>query len=237
MAVKPVVDSIDDIDESLRSYYVQGDDGKYRLDGVEDVSGLKSALETLKADKKKLRESLERFKDLDPDEYTRLKQEREDREMQSATKKGEFEKLRTQMVEKHQTELGAKESRITNLLSTIQLLMVDEQATRAIAAQKGVPELLLPHVRSQVKVIEEDGRFTTVVVDKSGNPRIGDAGGQPMSIAQLVSEMRQSEIYGRAFEASGATGSGATSGRSSPNGQDLSKLPPVERMNAARAKQ
>lgn len=46
MPLPITVDSLDSIDESARSFYVEAD-GKYRLDvdGLEDTSGLKSALE------------------------------------------------------------------------------------------------------------------------------------------------------------------------------------------------
>ena len=80
----------------------------------------------------------------------------------------------------------------------------------AIAAAKGSSALLLPHVRASVKVIEDNGDFKVQVVDTAGNPRVNGKG-EFLTIADLVSEMRQSDIFGRAFEATGTTGSGAAS--------------------------
>lgn len=212
MALKHVIEKLEDVPEALREHYVQSDDGKYRLDGVEDVSGLKSALEKERKERAEAKAALQRLKDIDPDEYQRLKKESEDRETDKAMKKGEYDKLLSQVVEKHKGELDLKEQRIKSLTGSLESHLIDAEATRAIAGAKGVPELLLPHVRASARVVEEDGKFVVKIVDKDGNPRIGDANGAPMSIAQLVGEMRQSEVFGRAFEASGASGSGAPNG-------------------------
>lgn len=212
MALAVVVDSLDAIPETLREHYVKSDDGKFRLDGVEDTGVLKRSLENAKRERKEAKDALDEFKGVDPAEYARLKQEASDRELASATKKGEFEKLKEQMVGKHQQELGDKDKTLSGMRAALESYLIDSEATRELAEVKGAPTLMLPHVRAQVKVIEEEGKFVARVVDKDGNPRIGDASGEPMSIKQLVAEMRASEAFGRAFEASGASGSGAPSG-------------------------
>lgn len=104
------------------------------------------------------------------------------------------------------------------LTSLLEHSLIDAEATRAIVAAKGSPELLMPFVKESARVLEEDGKFVVRVFDKTGNTRIGDANGAPMTIAQLVAEMREDELFGRAFDASGATGGGASSGGSSKPG-------------------
>lgn len=58
--------------EALRQYYVEKD-GKFLLDadGVEDVTGLKNALtatrQELKEAKDSLKQTIEKFKDIDPE--------------------------------------------------------------------------------------------------------------------------------------------------------------------------
>jgi hypothetical protein len=47
------------------------------------------------------------------------------------------------------------------------------------------------------------------VVDGKGNPRIGDAQGNPMTIKQLVDELKQDPDFARNFEGSGSSGGGA----------------------------
>ena len=46
-------------------------------------------------------------------------------------------------------------------------LLVENEATAAVAEAKGIPDLLLPFIRDQVKVVEEDGEFKVFVVDKA----------------------------------------------------------------------
>jgi len=89
-------------------------------------------------------------------------------------------------------------------------------ATSAIAEAKGIPALLLPHVKSAVKVVEMNGQYTVQVVDGNGNERIMDGKGTPMTIADYVAEMKKSEVYGRAFDGNDAHGSGSqkSAGRS-----------------------
>ena len=236
MALKFVLENLEEVDEGLRSHYTAGDDGKFRLgvEGGEDTGALKRSLELAKKERNDAKALAAKYKDVDADEYTRLKQEHEERELSSATKKGEYEKLKIQLVEKQTTELASRDKREAVLRGGIERYMIDAEATRAIAAAKGEPELLLPIVQRFTRVVEEDGKFELKVVDKNGDPRLGEKG-DPMTFPQLVEELRQDKKFGRAFEASGASGGGAPSGRGTPTGQDLSKLSPVERMNAARA--
>lgn len=219
MAVKTVIDNLEDVSEALREHYVATSDGKFRLDGVEDVSGLKSALEREKEERRQAKARLDRLKDIDPEEFLRLKKDVEERENEKLARKGEYEKMLSQTTAKHKTELEKREDSIKSLRSALEANLIDAEATRAIASAKGVPELLLPHVRSSVRVVEEDGKFLAKVVDKDGNPRIGDASGSPMTVNQLVAEMRSSEVFGRAFEGTGATGSGASNSNGGRAGQ------------------
>lgn len=116
------------------------------------------------------------------------------------------------MLEKHNKDLESKDGRIKALSGVVERHLVDAQATAAIAEAKGVPALLLPHVKASTRVIEEDGDFAVRVVDAQGNPRVNGKG-EYLSIADLVREMRESEVYGRAFDAPGGSGSGAQEGR------------------------
>jgi len=72
MALKAILDSLDSVPEGLKEHYKKGDDGKFRLDaeGVEDVTGLKSALEKERNERKTTAQTLSQLKeqlgDLDP---------------------------------------------------------------------------------------------------------------------------------------------------------------------------
>lgn len=212
------LESIDELDDSLRPLYQEGDDGKYRLavDGLPDNSGLKSALDKERKARRDYERKLNQLNGVDPEEYQRLKQEAEQREAEKAQKSGEWEKLKSQWAERHKTEIEAERQKTTAMQATLESYLIDAEATRAIAAAKGIPELLLPHVKQHVQVIQEDnGQYVARVVDKSGEPRLGYPEGNPMSISQLVDEMRKSEIYGRAFEGTGISGMGTGSTKTS----------------------
>ena len=89
--------------------------------------------------------------------------------------------------------------------------------------------------KAKVKVIEEGGDYAVRVVDPSGNPRV-NAQGEFLSIADLVSEMRQSDTFAPCFKAPSTTGGGAQqSNGQARGGPDLSKLSARERLNAVRA--
>lgn len=240
MALKLSIDKLEDVAEQLREHYEKRDDGKFWLIGVEDVGGLKSALEKEKEERRLAKQALEKLKNVDPEEYTRLKADFEDRERKAAERKGEYDKLLVQVNEKHATALAERDNQNKALRTALESSLIDSEATRAIAGAKGVPELLLPHVRQSVKVVEEDGKFVAKVVDRAGTPRIGDAKGAPMTIDQLVGEMRESEVFGRAFEGTGASGSGASNKQAGGAGQkqmsraDFNKLDPTGQAAAAR---
>ncbi|MCC0013678.1 MAG: hypothetical protein H6877_10210 [Rhodobiaceae bacterium] len=211
MALKLIVDTLDDVPEALRGEYVEKD-GKFHLgvDGLEDTGGLKTALQKERADRAAYEKQVKAWQGLGktPDEIKDLLAAQEQAELNKAEKAGEWDKLKAQMNEKHEAALRGKDETISAMRARLNAELVDAKAVAAIAAAKGVPELLLPHVQRHVKV---DDEFNVQVVDAKGDPRVG-AKGEPLTIADLVAEMRQSEVFGRAFEGSGQSGSGKLPG-------------------------
>ena len=109
----------------------------------------------------------------------------------------------------YSSELTARDAKISKMQAALERSMITAEATAAITAAKGTPELLLPHVMNRVQIVEENGNFTVRVIDNNGQPRIADIKGSPFTIKHLVDELKADAIFGRAFEASGAGGSGA----------------------------
>lgn len=234
------VDAIDAVPEAQRGLYKESN-GKFVLDvdGYEDPAGLKSALQKEREAAKNAAKQVQQWAGLGktPEEISALVAAAEQAERDKLTKGGEWDKLKAQMQTAHQAELGKKDERINGLTKSLERRLVDADATAAIADAKGVPALLLPHVRMSTKVIEDGGEFVVRVVDAAGNPRVNGKG-EFLSIADLVSEMRQSDVYGRAFEATGTSGSGAQHNSSSAaktiKQADFDALSPKDR--AARMK-
>jgi hypothetical protein len=209
--LKLVLDSVEGLDEPTRGMYVEKD-GKFHLDvdGIEDTSGLKSALQKERKDRADLEKKVKRWEGLGKtdEEIAELIAKHDETSQTEAERKGEWDKLRLQMNEKHAKELAKKDETIGAMRKRLEAELVDARATAAIAAAKGVPDLLLPHVQRHVKV---DENFNVVVVDAKGDPRVNGKG-EPLSISDLVTEMKSTEIYGRAFEGSGQSGGGTQPG-------------------------
>lgn len=239
MALELTVDKLDGIQEDLRGLYIEKD-GKYHLDvsGIEDTKGLKSALDKERDEHKRLEKQVRNWDRLGktPEEIVEILKAQEEAEKVKAEKAGDWEKLKAQMNDSHAKEIAAKEEQIVNMRKALEANLIDAQATSAIAAAKGVPELLLPHVKAHVKVVEENGNYTVAVVDAKGDPRINGKG-EPLMITDLVSEMKQNEIFGRAFEGSGQSGTGKEANSAISGGTPKGNFGGTreERLNAIKA--
>lgn len=229
------VDSLEAVDEPFRTLYEQdGDKFKLKVEGIEDTTGLKTALQKERKTASDLQKQTNAWKAIGrtPEEIQELLEAQEARQLTEAEKKGEWDKLKTQMNSAHETALKSKDETIGAMRKRLEAELVDAKATAAIAAAKGVPELLLPIVQRFVKV---DDDFNVQVVDAKGDPRVNGKG-EPLSITDLISEMKENEVYGRAFEGSGHSGSGTrpnNGGGGTPPGQAKSKADLKDRSKRA----
>lgn len=233
MSLKFEIDSLDGLDETQKAFYVEKD-GKYRLavDGLpepEDTASLKSALQK---ERKAAADAAKRAKQyeglgLSAEEIAELVEARKKAEEDKAKNAGEWDKLKNQLNEKHQNELKQRDQSVASMKATLEKYLINSQAVSAIAAEKGIPELLLPHVQRFTRVVEQDGEYAVQIVDAKGDPRI-NAKGEPLTISDLIQEMKADvKVFGRAFEGSGQSGSGTQpnsgSGGTPGNGGDAPK--------------
>ena len=237
MPIKAVVDDINSVDESLRSHYRE-DNGRYILDveasevrgengatayyALEDVNGIKSALQKERANTRTAQAVADKFSGLDADQVRTSMTELETLRGQSGDAEALAEKLSKgkidQLVIAHQTDLDASNKSASGYRTQVESLMVDQALATAIRAadgNEGTVKLLMPHLKSHVALRETGESFITEVVDSlTKEPRIGDSHGTPMSIEQLVVEFRNSDLYASAFPGTGQTGGGTkTSGK------------------------
>lgn len=207
MALKLSVDTLDGIDDAFKPLYIEKD-GKFSLqvDGIEDTAGLKTALQKERKTASDLEKQTKAWKSIGktPEEIAELIEAQEVRERTEAERRGDFDKILAQVNEKNAKLLEAERTEKESLRSKYKSEVIDREAISAIAAERGSPELLLPIVQKFIKVDDNDN---ALVVDAKGDPRVG-AKGEPMTISDLVKEMRASDVYGRAFEGSGQSGSG-----------------------------
>ena len=241
MPLPAVVESLDAVPESVREFYRPDADGKrYLLDaedvapGGEDLGALKRALEREKAERRKYARLAEERGAVDPEEYKTLKADKEAREREEAEKKGHYDKLLAAKDAMYAKERETLENERRAALLAVEEYVVDAQATAAIAAHGGIPKLLLPLVKAQLKAVKgEDGKYRVAVLDADGEERRNPKTNAPLSISELVAEMKTDPEFGGAFKSSGASGGGATAAASGARGQDLSKLSPLQKVERA----
>jgi len=202
MTLPATVDRLEELPEELRPHYVATEDGRFRLDadGVEDVAGLKSALEKERAARRALKAELAAREDASAeaagsDEAGTDEADPADGETEPAM---------------HDAE--TPESR----LDALETRLIEAEARGAVEAARGVPELLLPILRGLLAVRDDGaGGLAVRVLDAAGEPRRrGEGEDGFMTVADLVEGLRADPVYGRAFDGSGRGGSGApTAGR------------------------
>ena len=223
MPIEHIFETREDAPEFLRNVLLENTDGKFvfQAELPHEVNGLKTALDKERKEKKEREAKLQEYDGIDVQAAKEMLQRKQDLEAQAAKDKGDWatrerqlqEQLTAQLTgreKQYQSEIETRDQRIQALQQSLDRYLVEAQATAAISAAKGTPELLMPHVARQVRIIEEDGNFVARVVDAQGQPRIADIKGTPFTIRHLVEEMKNDPTYGRAFEASGAGGSGAS---------------------------
>lgn len=222
MILKAIVETTDGLPDEIKDFYepVEGVGFKLKVEPaggyeLDNIQGLKSALGKERTTREALEKSVAKFKDLDADKAREAMEKLEELSKIDPEKEADkiastkFEAAKSELLKRHEAEIKAREERISKLNGFLQETLVDQEAIREISEAKGSVDLLLPIVRKYMRVKELDsGKFFTEVVDDEGNGRIADAKGSPMTTKDLVAELRASEKFGRAFDASGTQGSG-----------------------------
>lgn len=212
------VESIDKVPEQFRPLYATaaGDDGKFAVNP--SFKSVAEALNGFNKTTKQLRAELKtKAVDLSPlsefgDNPAAIAEAVKAAVAEAGANKNQdvnkaVEAAKAAMAQANAKELEKHGQRSQALQSQLYSLMVENAATAAVAELKGVPELLMPFVKQQVKVAEEDGQFKVMVVDSAGETRYG-ATGSPMTIKELVAEMKANERFGRLFESEHQNGGG-----------------------------
>ena len=193
MALKLTLDTLDGVDEAIKPLYVEHD-GKFKLavDGLEDTSGLKSALEK---ERKARRDAEQRAKlalsDEEMEEVERLRSE-------AARAKGADE-IVNQIKARHAKELEARTKEAQAYRAHLEKTVLESTASKLLAEHKGNVSLLMPHIKSALRVEEADGQFQVVPANAA-------------SLDEVVTGLKTA--FPAAFSDSGHTGGGAIGGGS-----------------------
>lgn len=134
----------------------------------------------------------DRFKDIDPEEYAKLKKQATDAEEERQKKAGEFEEIRKK-------DRDAWEKEKASLRSSLEKEVLENQAMRTIVEAKGKTALLMPIVKNLAK-IDESGELK--ITDENGNVRDG------VTLKDLIGELKANDDYKGAFDPVGMSGAG-----------------------------
>lgn len=230
MALKIILPQaeFESLSDELKKEYKprEGSQGEFILDtiavgglNVENVTGLKNALSQTRTERDTAMSKLKAFEGLDPvvAREALTKVEEIGRMTPNDKVEAQIKAQKDQLQKIHSEEIG-KHTKHNELLTTqLTKLLVDNAAMDALTRAKAKTALLMPHITSQVRTrMTEDGRFLVEVIDKSGNVRVGDSNGNPMTIPQLVDEMAKDDLYAAAFPGTGQSGTGQ-SGSTTPS--------------------
>lgn len=175
------------------------------------VSDLKASLKVFDGlDVEKAREALGKLDEIDNWDPEQKLDEHKKAYEQALHKK--FEDESKGAIKKLTEDLELEGVRGKGMFALLSTALVDNSAIRALEQNGGSVELLLPHIKQISRLTETDGKFAVEIVGADGTVRLSPQQGNtgPMSVAELVEEMKGSDSFARAFEGSGASGSGAT---------------------------
>lgn len=247
------VTDINKVPEDFRGLYTDSGDGKYTLNSEDP--GVKSAVsaitrlnKSLAAARKEAKENGTKAVDLSPledfgsspEEIANAFKAKLDELNEQLTKgdknKINLDKVKEDLAKEHSKQTQALTAKNEALTAQLHTLLVENAASSAIAEEKGVPDLLMPFVKNSIKVIEHEGELLPRVVDGQGDIRYSGVTGEPMSIKELVKEMKGQEKYGRLFESEQKSGGGTRPSGGNPARQPGVQMSATEKIAAGLSK-
>lgn len=217
-------EKFDTVPEDFRGLYKEGDEG-YVLNtedpgvksAVSAITGLNKALVAARGearDAKKSRVDLSPLRDFGetPEEIAEAVKGKIEEAGKSKNDdvNRQVDKIKQELAQAHVQEKEGYEKRIEALRGQLYSHLVESNAVKALSEAGAIdPDLILPMLKQHVLVSEEDGEFRVSVVDDSGDPRYSGATGGPMTIKELVAEMKANEKYGPLFKSESRQGGGA----------------------------
>ena len=218
--------------------------------GLEDAAGIRAALQRERKTVETTRNALKAFEGIDSvkaqealDKVDEMADWDPDKKMAEA--KTQYEKQLTakfegqlrQVTDKHDKAVKDATARNETLQSQLSSTLVDAAATKAIVDAKGSVALLIHAVKAKVdRKVDESGKMTVVVTSDEGLVRLSPKPGStdPMTIEELVAELKQSDEFARAFDGAGASGSGAGGSDGSGRGGETHTLSQIDARDPAK---
>lgn len=239
MPLQLIAETIEGLPEAVAALYTKGDDGKYKLgvEGVPDVTNLQKALRAEREARANAERAAKDFEGLDAKEIRDMLKQMEGNEEAQLLKAGKIDDVisrRTQkLVQENERKLKEALDQVTVESARAQRLItkVLDGAVTTAASKAGLhPQAIEDAMLYARSIFSLDDNGNAVQLGDDGKPLLGKDGKTPFTPAEWLESMR--EVKTHWFPAT-ASGGGARNSTGNPR-QDLSKLSPVERINAAR---
>jgi len=230
------------LDEAQKGLYAKDAEGRHLLqvegrDGfaLENVQGLKSTVEALRSESNTLKGKLKGFGELTPEQAAEAL--RKATEYDAIDPKAEAGKLKEQYETRTREALAAAgkewearvkaaEERVQAQSQQLNRLLIETAVTTTTSdpSIKGKAHMLLPAIREITRVVEDNGTARVSVLNpETGVERVG-AQGKPLTIPELLLEMRADERWKGAFEIAGPAGGGGAPAGGAPGGTGGKKV-------------
>jgi hypothetical protein len=250
MALKLVIDKLEDVAEGLRDQYKLAGDGKFHLQTDEDMESKKKIEEFRTTNitlMKKQKELEDQLKDLgDPKEIVAMRQKIQQIEDKKLIEAGKLDELVEQKVERMRNDFQAqlealkkanetKEAELQKTTARLSEVLIDSEITKAVTAVGTVRKDAMQDIISRGKRVWrlEDGK----PIPKDGDKLLfGKDGKNPLTFEEWAMILSQTAPF--LFETT--TGGGGTGGQHqdlSKGKEDLSKISPEERLKRIHERQ
>jgi hypothetical protein len=249
MSLKPVLSSLDEVEENLKGLYIEKD-GKFRLDvdggfkTHDEINGLTSALNKERDARNQLEKQVKQFEGIkDPAEALKALETIKNIDDKKLMDAGKVDELKAEIQKAMQEKLDKKQEIIDQLQGTVkekEKTLHNELIGGRFARSEFIKEKLaiLPDfVEARFGrhfMINEDGK----VVARDGDGKEIYSKENPGSLADFDEALSilvdTHPDRDRIKKGSNATGAGFQGGKSGLYGVDWHKMSPTERLNAAR---
>jgi hypothetical protein len=224
--------SLDGVEEAVRALYVEKD-GEFHLDvlGLEDTSGLKSALQKERQAAKEARDlakSIEdKFKDIDPDKVREMMSKLDKDGEAQLIAAGKIDEVVAKRIEKQRAELmkqleaATAQTEAEKARTAKFSQRVLDNNIRAAAAKAGLHAGAVDDALFRARTmftIDDDGN--AIQLDESGKPVLGKDGKTPFTPAEWLESMKETAPH---WFPAGAAGGGATGNRDTGNGKTVKR--------------
>lgn len=112
------------------------------------------------------------------------------------------EKIKEDLGKAYADRIKASDTRAETLQNQLHGLLVDNEVSKALAGKAATPktvEMLMPYIRQNIRVVEEDGKVQVFVVDSAGDKKFSPTTGSPMTVGELVEAMSKDKDFAPFF--------------------------------------